>query len=61
MSNWPKKLLLETAEIVMTRVEPFEGTRRYVATGGLDGGELVLSEDVDPKGENARIGTGSES
>ena len=54
MSNWPKKLLLETAEIVMTRVKPFEGTRRYVATGGLDGGELVLSEDVDFKSKPSR-------
>jgi len=46
MNRCPERLLLEVATIVSNRAEPFNGNRRYVATGGLDGGELVESDEV---------------
>ena len=47
MKRWPTMPLLEVATIVASRVEPFEGQRRYIATGGLDGGTVIARDEVD--------------
>jgi restriction endonuclease S subunit len=47
MKLWPIKPILEVATIVSSRVQPFKGRRKYIATGGLDGRTVVSWEDVD--------------